>query len=764
MREHGTGAGVGNAVGSWKVTMTTPAGPQDMRLSIDCVGEAFSGRIESALGNHDITGKVVDGTLNWVMKASKPIPITVTFTARIEGDALSGSAKLGFLGKSTLSGTRIRGDEAPSMAAPAEEDGPLFVTGDSVDPRYREPYVDVNELRSEPVPHRYVHGGFKGTDARFSFYFPPAEQYQGRFFQNTYPMALSEDVGPFPIEFEVSTGNLPFTFASGAYYVQTNLGGNDRAGGMADPAIAAWRVNAAAAKYSRVVAAELYGAHRPYGYIFGGSGGSYQVIGCAENTEGVWDGFVPFVMATPNAIPSMFTVRMHALRVLRKRQRLAAIADALDAGGSGDPLAELNDEERAAFTEITRMGYPLRGWWNHAELDSGYFMQVAPLVPMLDADYVEDFWRQPGYLGSDPAAGLAELRYTFDTTVSAVIDGFPRQLELAAIPDRDFSDAHLCIQSGESAGRSIPIARSEGQRLRFAYAADQAALNAIRVGDRVRIDNAWALAVQTYHRHQLPEPDQYAWDQFRDAQGKPRYPQRPMLIGPLSAIGTAGALPKGQIKGRMLVLQCLSDIDALPWQADWYRSLVQTALGERFEDHFALWYIENAQHDNPQTPLARAHIVSFEGALQQALRDVAAWAERGVRPSSTRYRIEDAQVIVPRKAHERLGIQPVVQLRANGSARAEVKVGEPVQFSATVEVPDGMGKIVAAEWDFASPSAYHAADLATRQTRLQLEATHRYERPGTYFAVLRVSAQREGNGETPFCRIQNLARVRVVVS
>src|SRR3546814_1197779 len=85
-------------------------------------------------------------------------------------------------------------------------------------------------------------------------------------------MAVSEDIGPFPIEFEVSTGNLAFTIDSGAYYVQTNLGGADRAGGMADPAIAAYRVNAAAAKYSRVIAAELYGAHRPYGYIFGGSG------------------------------------------------------------------------------------------------------------------------------------------------------------------------------------------------------------------------------------------------------------------------------------------------------------------------------------------------------------------------------------------------------------------------------------------------------------------------------------------------------------
>ncbi len=32
-------------------------------------------------------------------------------------------------------------------------------------------------------PHRYVHGGFEGTHTLFSFYFPPAEECRGRFFQ-----------------------------------------------------------------------------------------------------------------------------------------------------------------------------------------------------------------------------------------------------------------------------------------------------------------------------------------------------------------------------------------------------------------------------------------------------------------------------------------------------------------------------------------------------------------------------------------------------
>src|SRR5438105_4493214 len=105
-----------------------------------------------------------------------------------------------------------------SVADRLDGDAQVKVTAESVDPLYDQPYIDVNELRDEPVPHRYVHGGFKGTDARFSFYFPPAEQYEGRFFHNTYPLATSEDIGPFPIAFEVATGNLGFTLDSGAYY------------------------------------------------------------------------------------------------------------------------------------------------------------------------------------------------------------------------------------------------------------------------------------------------------------------------------------------------------------------------------------------------------------------------------------------------------------------------------------------------------------------------------------------------------------------
>ena len=46
---------------------------------------------------------------------------------------------------------------------------------------FARPFVEVDEWRDDPVRHRYVHGGFDGTETQFSLYFPPSEQYEGRF-------------------------------------------------------------------------------------------------------------------------------------------------------------------------------------------------------------------------------------------------------------------------------------------------------------------------------------------------------------------------------------------------------------------------------------------------------------------------------------------------------------------------------------------------------------------------------------------------------
>jgi len=642
---------------------------------------------------------------------------------------------------------------------------PMFVTADCVDPRYNKPFVDIDEMRTTPVPHRYIHGGFTGTDAKFSFYFPPREQFQGRFFQNTHQLLTSENGPP---------GNIGFAIASGGYYVQTNIGGVERATtteqavfGKLDPTAGGYRVNAEAAKYSRVKAAEIYGKRRIYGYLYGGSGGAFQTISSAEHTSGVWDGYVPYVMGSPNAIPGVMTVRIHALRVLRMRDKFPAVMDAIDPGGSGDPYAGLNAEEAAALKEATSLGFPLRGWWNHPTMNGGPLALVAGYVPYLDPTYTDDFWTKPGYLGTDPASSVSKARIRHEATIVNVIAGPQKRIELSSVPTGDLTGADLIVTSGAAAGKAVALGAVNGKTAGFGFGANPAVVNSIQSGDHVRIDNSSYLALQTYHRHQLPTPDMYGWNQFRTSKGEPIYPQRTVLIGPIGAMNGAGSIQSGRFKGKMIALESMMDIDALPWQADWYRTKVKEALGKRIDDEFRLYFIDHAQHTPPAGVPAQARTISYQGVLEQMLRDVSAWVEGGVKPpASTNYKMVDSQVEVPASAAQRGGIQPVVSLTANGAARADVAVGTPVAFSAIVEVPPNTGKVVAAEWDFEGVGNYPVPATLTdaSSSRVELKTTYSFSKPGTYFPVLRVASQREGDAKTPYARVQNIGRTRVVVN
>jgi hypothetical protein len=215
----------------------------------------------------------------------------------------------------------------------------------------------------------------------------------------------------------------------------------------------------------------------------------------------------------------------------------------------------------------------------------------------------------------------------------------------------------------------------------------------------------------------------------------------------------------------MIALESLMDIDALPWQADWYRTKVKEALGTRIDNEFRLYFNDHAQHTPPGGVPAQARTVSYQGALEQALRDVSAWVERNVNPpASTNYKVVDSQVRVPDGADQRAGIQPVVHLSANGRERAEVAVGKPVTFYAIIEVPPNGGKVVAAEWDFEGSCNYPVTEpLSDFKPTVTLKAKYSFSTPGTYFPVLRATSQREGDSKTPYARIQNLSRVRVVV-
>jgi hypothetical protein len=668
------------------------------------------------------------------------------------------------------------------------------------DTMFKEPYVDVDEWRDKPVRHHYVHGGFKGTDTRFSFYFPAKEKYKGHFFQYITPFPDNENLSQGASGEEDKIG---FSIASGAYFVETNGGGKidfakPNLGG--DATIGAYRANAAAAQFSRVVAIQIFGGHRPYGYCFGGSGGAYRTIGGLENTEGVWDGAVPYVVGSPMAIPNVFTVRMYAMRVLQNK--FPQIIDALEPGGSGDMYAGLNTEEKEALQEVTKMGFPPKSWFGYKTMGIHGFLVLYQGVVMADGKYFkEDFWNKPGYLGANPPASLLKARIQQVSKIKigipvdeAVSMGLTEPLSAQErgtadaawksmggtegkmpvafqlenmLPAIDFMGGDLIIKSGAAAGKTLQLTKIASDKVVLGPT-DPMVLTQIKPGDEVQVDNSNFLAVQTYHRHQVPGKEYHVWDQFRDADGKPIYPQRPMQLGPLFTKGASGVLPVGKFKGKMILLSSLWDREAFPWQADWYRSKVKENLGDSTDNYFRLWYTDHALHGDLSKQEDPTHTVSYLGVLQQALRDLSEWVEKGVAPSAnTNYKVIDGQVVVPTNAAERKGIQATVTVRANGSESTGVGLGKPVVFTAAINLPPNTGKIVSAAWDFEGAGTFPVEEKLIPQSKtassIKLKTTYTFTKPGTYFPTLLIASQRQGDKKTPYTRIKNLGRVRVIV-
>ena len=658
------------------------------------------------------------------------------------------------------------------------------------DPILNQPYIDVDEWRDKPVRHRYVHGGFKGTEARFAFYFPAKELYQGRFFQHVTPAPAGETLDAHNAV--VGSGELQqhmlFSLASGGYFVLTNEGGPGAIAG--DQTIVGYRVNAAAAEYSRTVAEQMYGVGRPFGYAFGGSGGCFKSTSGFENTT-AWDGAVPFVCGSPMAIPNVFTVRVLAMRILK--DKFPSIVDAVEPGGSGDIYQGLNDEQRAALREVTGMGFPPAAWFNYKTIGEGAFPVLFPIVKMMDAGYFKDFWSVPGYEGYTPSPSLAQARIQHATTVAKVVFGSDPEvkqlsggvdqakdaiadsqigLQMESMPSGGLEGAFVIVKSGDSAGKELPVGKVLGNVIFIGvnpFGADNSKdVKAVKPGDQVVLDNSDFLAVQYYHRHQVPGRDFYVWDQFRGPDGKPLEPQRKMLIGPMMT--GAGSVQSGRFKGKMIIVESMMDQDALPWQGDWYRSKVKEALGGRIDDSFRLWYVEHALHSDGARQGDTTHTVSYLPDLYQALHDVSAWVEKGVPPPpGTNYRIVDGQVVAPPTAAERKGIQPVVTVKANGGARAEVGAGKPVTLTAVIEVPPNTGKVVSAAWDFEGDGTFSNIEEITRSnsndsgSQVTLKITHVFSKPGTYFPALLATSQREGDPASPFTRVPNLGKARVVV-
>lgn len=85
--------------GVWTMTMNTPMGEQTAKLDLQTDGNTLTGLQTADAGSAEVQDGRIDGDkLAWKSSISKPMPLTLTFAATVNGDEMNGTMSVGFLG------------------------------------------------------------------------------------------------------------------------------------------------------------------------------------------------------------------------------------------------------------------------------------------------------------------------------------------------------------------------------------------------------------------------------------------------------------------------------------------------------------------------------------------------------------------------------------------------------------------------------------------------------------------------------------------
>jgi phosphate-selective porin len=96
-----------DAAGEWAVSFSTPSGPVEFTMYVNQQGTRLTGRLTSDAGEFPLRG-TVDGdnvTITWSMPDAGRV-LEITFAATVQGDQMTGTAKLGDRGQGPMSAER----------------------------------------------------------------------------------------------------------------------------------------------------------------------------------------------------------------------------------------------------------------------------------------------------------------------------------------------------------------------------------------------------------------------------------------------------------------------------------------------------------------------------------------------------------------------------------------------------------------------------------------------------------------------------------
>jgi hypothetical protein len=94
--------------GQWKIVIDSPMGKQESSLTLAENGNALTGRQSSSFGEGEIlNGSVAGNKATWSVEMTSPFRIDLTFSAVVDGDAISGKVNAGAFGDSPFKGSRV---------------------------------------------------------------------------------------------------------------------------------------------------------------------------------------------------------------------------------------------------------------------------------------------------------------------------------------------------------------------------------------------------------------------------------------------------------------------------------------------------------------------------------------------------------------------------------------------------------------------------------------------------------------------------------
>lgn len=699
----------------------------------------------------------------------------------------------------SAAGNECKAEAASDMIRLAEIEPQLLVDADCVDPYFNAKNFVITSTTQEtytgvggPIPYTEINGYFRARDVSVDplpagVTDSPSLRQQDyviripdkRFFGNR-SMQIQHPV----TENTIVDNRLAFT--NGAMTVNHV---NARPGNSA----AHWRHSAAATKIAKDIVRKMYGpTGRIYAYYWGCSGGGQMAQAAAEGQTGVWDGVIVVCPATRGNPAHAFQWTSHLTLALSeaKRARLIALRSVGNGVNALDGLTDaektllysgLNAEEKDVLNEVLAAGYPLN------EMNS--FLMLMPItgtneIFYLDPTYEDDFWSKPGYAGSNPPSYISAAKMDGFATITGV--------------NRDAKGAVISVQLDPATIPPVPVSSESpigtiGQRF-YVYARDgqtrvvdssshseaygaisgsidrqtgllklsgvnsPVLLSSITTGGKIRVNNRFLLAAYFYPRHSIV-PGYYQYDQYRNAEGSPKYPQRPFNVADITTLKQgAGVLSVGHIKTKVMLFQNLSDFLAFPSWVAGYANAIEQNLGKAKADRMLrVYYQERGGHTN-------AGIVG--GVFNQALIDMIAWAEKGVAPKpSSRWSFELplTQVILPSDAATRQGLQPVVNVMVNGSDHATVELNQSVSLVAQLAMPPATGKIVQYNWTYGTVT--DAIVLPKPMANIDVSRAVSFTVPGHYIIRLTASGQRDGLVDPANQTLaQNYKEVRVIVN